>query len=535
MRKMFGPNYFEKLDKYGVGLGVNPSDARDVYVENYPDLINYIEVTATSSRLRGPDSYTEVRRKKKLKGGAHYWRLEDYPDYIQNIVHSTNVNPVYPETITIEAYQRLDKLVKETNSPWVTEDLGIWLMNERHVYPFFLTLPLTKEALKVTIENVKEFHNNVSAPFNAEFPPVRNIAGDMHAFDFFRILAEETGCGVCLDIGHVLSYQLERGVSPTADFHLLPWDHVTEVHIAGGNIDLDLEGYHYDDNHGDYDIVTVCYDMLDSIIKYAPNLKAITLEIFGAKHSPLTLQKLNDLQNRESVVNWKENKVKDTLNLPEYNKSREKVKNSVVAMHDLLHGSEEVSGSALERSGKDFLDMFANSEQRKWEYERKSRIQLHGLNLESYYPLINEWLVQKSYYSEKMKIYEHILENIPGHSVPVWDKVKNLYQDVISEKVPKDDIVYFELLNFETWMNDCVTQQNDSDVKSFSFNILEVVSSLNKGETINKVNTDSNSISLNHIGNGEIGLVTKSVDFDSDENNKESVPPRGSSFCCSGE
>lgn len=86
-----------------------------------------------------------------------------------------------------------------------------------------------------------------------------------------------------LDIGHILSYQLERGVSPTADLHLLPWNFITEIHLSGGNIDLDADGFHYDDNHGDYDIVSVCYDMMDTVIHLAPHLRAITVEIFGSK------------------------------------------------------------------------------------------------------------------------------------------------------------------------------------------------------------------------------------------------------------
>ncbi len=34
-----------------------------------------------------------------------------------------------------------------TASEWVTEDLGVWFMKARHVYPFFLPVPLTREAL----------------------------------------------------------------------------------------------------------------------------------------------------------------------------------------------------------------------------------------------------------------------------------------------------------------------------------------------------------------------------------------------------
>lgn len=104
-----------------------------------------------------------------LPPGYHYWKIDDYPANIRRIVHSTNVNPVYPEPITAEAYAEIRRLVTLPQSPWVTEDLGIWLMSERHVYPFFLPLPLQKEALAVAIKNIQAFHTAVG-----EFPLTLN-------------------------------------------------------------------------------------------------------------------------------------------------------------------------------------------------------------------------------------------------------------------------------------------------------------------------------------------------------------------------
>ncbi len=531
MTQTFGPSYFRKIPTYGLGLGMNPSDAHDTYLKHYPELVQYIEVTATSSRHRGPYNYGEVRRIANLPAGYHYWKIDNYPEHIKRIVHSTNINPVYPEPITAEAYEEIRRLVTLTRSPWVTEDLGIWLMSERHVYPFFLPLPLQKEALAVAIKNIHTFHKEVGVPFNAEFPPIRVIAGDMHAFDFFRILVEETGCGMCLDIGHILSYQLERGVSPTADLHLLPWEYITEIHLAGGNIDLDSDGFHYDDNHGDYDIVTVCYDMMDTIIHLAPNLRAITVEIFGSKQHQMSIEKLKGLMERRSIQHWL-NKNIPTFTLPTFEEAAPKVQRAALSMHDLLHSSDPVSGTTLEDGGKEFLDLFAAKERKRWDYERQSHIQLQGLNLSSYFPLTTQWLLMHQEFSDPMDLYATILKNLPGHAVPVWEKIQHQFAAFVEDR--KDDIALDALFDFETWMNKCVMDEPVEKIRTFSVNVLALASALNKKMSMEKICLSREQVTLAYTSQGQFGLVGNPIAL-MEEQTCTDKGTRGKNQCCTGE
>lgn len=530
MSKSFGPSYFQQLPKYGIGLGMNPADAHDIYLNQYPSLVNYIEVTATSSRHRGPYNYSEVRRMHMQPKGWHYWKLDDYPSHVKRIIHSTNVNPIYPDPILPEAYEELRRLVMLTQSPWITEDLGIWLMSERHVYPFFLPLPLQKEALTIAIKNIHAFHEEVGVPFNAEFPPVRVIAGDMHAFDFFRILVEETGCGMCIDIGHVLSYQLERGVSPTADLHLLPWNYITEIHLAGGNIDLDTDGFHYDDNHGDYDIVTVCYEMMDTVLHLAPNLKAITVEIFGSKQHQTSIAKIKDLRARETVRSWLEDKVA-AFRLPTFDEAEPKVRRAVVAMHDLLHGGYPVAGEQLAKSGPDFLNLFAADEQRRWDYERRSRIQLQGINLTGYFPLTTKWLLRQRQFSDEMLLYAAILKDLPGHIVPTWDKIKEAVASFVRAR--ECDQVLSELFDFEVWMNECVMNGTEERTHTFMLNVLQVASRLNKDLPIDEVHQEP--VTLVYTANGQFGVVSTPVLMEDERPDPAGALVRGKNQCCTGE
>jgi uncharacterized protein (UPF0276 family) len=531
MKMKFGPSYFQEIPKYGVGLGLNPSDAHDDYIKEINKLVDYVEITAASSRDQGPVNYTEKRRKQIQKNGFHHWSLRDYPNDVRKIIHSTNVNPVYPETISVQAYNELRKLAEDTNSPWITEDLGIWLMSERHTYPYFLPLPLTKQTLAITIRNVLEFQEKVGVPFNAEFPPIRVIAGDMHAFDFFRILVEETGCGMCIDIGHVLSYQLERGVSPTADLHLLPWDSVTELHVAGGNIDLASDGLHYDDNHGDYDIVSVCYDMMDTATLLAPNLKAITLEVFGSQQPSLTIKKIKDIRSRKSIINWMKGVKEDSgIDIPSFEGAKEHVNKSVIAMYDLLHNTEPVTGKTLFEGGIELLDIFANSQQRLWDYERISRLQIQGLNLSSYFPLTSKWIIRNGVFDDEVSLYAYLLKDLPGSTVSMWDKVVQVYEKLVDELVP-NDIIARQLYKCEKWMNECAMDENSAkETMNFPIDIFTIIGKVNKNDEIDLKLLKATNITMTHLGECKFGKVSNDLEFD------EPVPTgvRGKSECCTG-
>jgi uncharacterized protein (UPF0276 family) len=529
MSSEFGPSYFSRIPKYGVGFGMNPADAHDDYVSAFPDPVNYIEVTAPSSRGAGHTmTYGDIRRMNSLSNGAHHWQIDEYPSHVKRILHSTNVNPVYPDPLAPEDYAQIRSYVELVDSPWVTEDLGIWLMSERHVYPFLLPLPLCKDTLAVAIQNINKFHSEVGVPFNAEFPPVSVVAGDMNAFDYFRILVEETGCGMALDIGHVLSYQIARGVSPTADLHLIPWDFVTEVHLAGGNIDLSSEGYQYEDSHGDYEIVTVCKDMTDAVIQLAPNLKAITIEIFGSKSRAHSLGLVRDIAQRESVRHWLRGEVQ-TFQLPKFEEAEPKVRSAAIGMHDILYNDHAVSGKMLSVSGPEFLSTFAVNQQRRWDYERQARVQLQGLQVSSYFPLTLKWLLHSGHYADELAFYSLLVKRLPGHSEPTWEKIQAAFLQVVNER--PDDQVLREIYKFEDWMNNCVHNRGACVSQSFDIDVVTLAANLNSEIEFEEVLPQK--VTLAYTGNGSFSFVSRLEDAATPVACGD-PSERGKSECCTG-
>jgi hypothetical protein len=380
----------------------------------------------------------------------------------------------------------------------------------------------------VAIQNINKFHSEVGVPFNAEFPPVSVVAGDMNAFDYFRILVEETGCGMALDIGHVLSYQIARGVSPTADLHLIPWDFVTEVHLAGGNIDLSSEGYQYEDSHGDYEIVTVCKDMTDAVIQLAPNLKAITIEIFGSKSRAHSLGLVRDIAQRESVRHWLRGEVQ-TFQLPKFEEAEPKVRSAAIGMHDILYNDHAVSGKMLSVSGPEFLSTFAVNQQRRWDYERQARVQLQGLQVSSYFPLTLKWLLHSGHYADELAFYSLLVKRLPGHSEPTWEKIQAAFLQVVNER--PDDQVLREIYKFEDWMNNCVHNRGACVSQSFDIDVVTLAANLNSEIEFEEVLPQK--VTLAYTGNGSFSFVSRLEDAATPVACGD-PSERGKSECCTG-
>jgi uncharacterized protein (UPF0276 family) len=162
---------------------------------------------------------------------------------------------------------------------WVNEDVGLWSLAGRPV-PYPLPPLLTDEGLLATVENVRECQDGLDVPLVLEFPGfargVSIVIGELHAYDFFRRLAEETAAPVTLDVGHLLSWQWWRGRRGEALFdelERLPLGHCFEVHLSGCEIAGDR---FVDAHHGR--LLDEQLELLERLLPLCPNLRAVTFE-----------------------------------------------------------------------------------------------------------------------------------------------------------------------------------------------------------------------------------------------------------------
>jgi uncharacterized protein (UPF0276 family) len=522
----FGPDYFRAVRRLGLGIGINPTDFHPAY---RTEGVDFFEVTAPSTRHRGPVPYLRVHERAEREQSGFLRRgIRELAGSVPVLVHSTNVNPAYADPPDAADLAELRELLDLADAPWVTEDLGVWLMSERHVYPHFMPLPLTAETLVVATANIRFVQDVLGRPFNAEFPPMTYVAGDMHAFEFFTRLCDATGCGMCVDVGHVLSYQVARGASPTADLHRLPWDSVTEIHFAGGTVDLVREGLVYHDDHGDHAVVSVCLDLIDEIIACAPHLRAVALELFGARRPDRALERLGAVRARPSVAAWLAGGAVPVAPSPDLRTGRDRVRSLSVAMFDLLHTDRSLSGERLHAGGSALVDVFAVNERRRWDYDRRSRLLALGSGIAAYYPATAGW-IQRLHGWTMDHLHDRLIAALDG-TVPLdagtaADAVRALLPDSPDAPLLRD------LLDCEGWLNACVADEPVPHEREFPVDIDAAVDGLNDADARPK--TFVGRVALSYLGDGRFGRrggdPRPAVDLDA-------APVEcGSARCCSGD
>ena len=206
--------------------------------------------------------------------------MASLPSAMPRALHHTALN-----LASLAPYDRREvlaftrKLIERYDLKWVNEDVGFWSLDGRAV-PYPLPPLLTERGLATTIANTRECQDGLPVPLLLEFPGFSEgasvVVGEMHAYDFFRRLAEQTAAPVTLDVGHLLSYQWWRGLRGRALFdelERLPLEHCFELHLSG----CEISGESFIDAHHGA-LLDEQYELTSMLMERCPNLRAITWE-----------------------------------------------------------------------------------------------------------------------------------------------------------------------------------------------------------------------------------------------------------------
>lgn len=170
-------------------------------------------------------------------------------------------------------------LVERYGFAWVNEDVGLWSLHGKPL-PYPLPPYLTTAGLRAAIQNAREVQAALAVPLSVEFPGFSHgmspVVGRMHAYDFFRVLADEADVQVTLDTGHLLSYQWMRGLRGEdllSELERLPLGRCFEIHLSGCAVE---EGAFHDRHDGI--LLPDQLELLQRLARLCPNARACTYE-----------------------------------------------------------------------------------------------------------------------------------------------------------------------------------------------------------------------------------------------------------------
>jgi uncharacterized protein (UPF0276 family) len=165
-------------------------------------------------------------------------------------VHLLELNLVQPLSQQKDRLKLLLERIERIEPLCVEEDMGFWCWGETELEQHMLQPIFDDETAMTIARNAAELQATIGIPFYVENPPIYFDLGTMDLLSFMQRVAEESGCGLVLDIGHLIGYCAVTERDP--EEYLSEWtgvEHVRELHVAGYDLLPDPLGPSWLDSH----------------------------------------------------------------------------------------------------------------------------------------------------------------------------------------------------------------------------------------------------------------------------------------------
>jgi uncharacterized protein len=194
-------------------------------------------------------------------GGRPLHVLDRVAERTPVVLHGVSLNVGSADPLDLGYLRKVNALARRVNAPWVTDHLcwtGVAGRNTHDLLP----LPRNEETLAHVAARLRVVQEVLERPVHLENPStyLELEASTIGEAEFLARLAEESGCGLLVDVNNVFVSSFNHGWDAEAWIDAIPADRVVQVHLAG-HTDL---GTHLLDTHSDHvrDEVWALYERL---------------------------------------------------------------------------------------------------------------------------------------------------------------------------------------------------------------------------------------------------------------------------------
>jgi uncharacterized protein (UPF0276 family) len=205
------------LPNLGLGLGLR-SQHFDYILENSPE-VDWFEVISENFM----DSFGRPRH--ILKQIA-----EKYPV----VMHGVSMSIGSTDPLNFDYLKSLKTLADEVKPAWISDHLcwtGVLTTNSHDLLP----LPLNEESLKHVCGRIQQVQDYLERPLVIENPSTYASFkhSDIPEHEFLKLMTEETGCGLLLDVNNVYVSSFNNDFDPVEYIQGIPHDKIVQMHLAG--------------------------------------------------------------------------------------------------------------------------------------------------------------------------------------------------------------------------------------------------------------------------------------------------------------
>ena len=167
-------------------------------------------------------------------GGRPRYVIRQVAERYPLVLHGVSLSIGSTDPLNFEYLSKLKTLAAEVKPAWVSDHLcwtGVLGVNSHDLLP----VPLTEETLKHVAARVRQVQDFLERPLILENPStyITFTQSTIAEPEFLRQLANETGCGLLLDVNNVYVTCFNSAADPVAYIESFPCEKVLQMHLAG--------------------------------------------------------------------------------------------------------------------------------------------------------------------------------------------------------------------------------------------------------------------------------------------------------------
>jgi uncharacterized protein (UPF0276 family) len=210
-------NQFNNFTEYGIGIGLRVPHYRHI-LEKKP-VVDWFEI---------------ISENFMCDGGRPLEVLDQILEQYRVVQHGVSMYFGSAEKPNREHLKRLKRLVKRTNTPWLSDHLCWGSVDGTYTHDL-LPMPYTRAVARHTARKIRYIRDFVEVPICVE--NVSSYAeyhqSNMTEWEFLAEVAEQADCGILLDVNNIYVSSQNHGFNPYDYLNHIPHHRVGQIHIAG--------------------------------------------------------------------------------------------------------------------------------------------------------------------------------------------------------------------------------------------------------------------------------------------------------------
>src|SRR5215468_10532160 len=210
-------NPFNGYTDYGIGIGLRVPHYRHILAKK--PVVDWFEI---------------ISENFMVDGGRPLEVLDAILEQYRVVQHGVAMYFGSADRLNREHLKKLKRLVKGTNTPWLSDHLCWGSVDGRYTHDL-LPMPYTFACAKVTADNIREACDFLEVPICVE-----NVssyaefhASEMTEWEFLSEVVERADCGILLDVNNIYVSSKNHHFDPREYLDKIPSRRVGQIHLAG--------------------------------------------------------------------------------------------------------------------------------------------------------------------------------------------------------------------------------------------------------------------------------------------------------------